>query len=75
MKENLNLLTIAGCITIIAVTLISAISYYHINDRRLMSTNISEALAKGMDPMSVRCSYASSFDTICVAYAAASTKK
>lgn len=74
MKENLNLVTIATCITIIVVTAIAAIGYYNVNDRRLMSTNISEAVAKGMDPMSVRCSYSGSMDTVCIAYAA-STKK
>jgi len=74
MKENLNVLTAIVCISIIVVTFISSIAYYNVNDRKLMSTNISEAVAKGMDPLSVRCSYTHSTDTVCVAYAASSKK-
>jgi hypothetical protein len=35
-----------------------------------MSQNIDSAIAKGIDPLSVRCSYASERDVICVAFAA-----
>ena len=74
MKENLNVLTAIVCISIIVVTFISSIAYYNVNDRKLMSTNISEAVAKCMYPLSVRCSYNHSTDTVCVAYAASSKK-
>ena len=74
MKENINIITFAFCITIVVVSLIGSIGYYNINERRLLSTNISEAVAKGVDPIAVRCSYASGMDTMCIAYAA-STKK
>ena len=59
---------------IIVVSAIIAVAYYNINDRILMSKNIDAAIAKGMDPTSVRCSFANSMDTICVAYAAATKK-
>jgi hypothetical protein len=36
-----------------------------------MSKNIDAAIAKGVDPVAVRCSFVQQTDTICVAYAAA----
>ena len=70
MKEGIDRITFIVCITIVLMSFIGSIAYYNINDRALMSRNISEAVAKGMDPLSVRCSYTSSQDTVCVAYAA-----
>jgi hypothetical protein len=43
---------------------------YNINDRMLMSKNIDNAIAKGVDPLSVRCAFADGRDMICVAYGA-----
>lgn len=63
---------IAGALVVIAA--IIGVTIYNVNDRILMSKNIDSAIAKGMDPISVRCSYVTNTDTICVAYAA-STKK
>jgi hypothetical protein len=34
-----------------------------------MAANIENAIAKGVDPLSVRCSYVKSDDIICIAYA------
>jgi hypothetical protein len=59
---------------IVAVAAISAVAIYNINDRILMSKNIDAAIAKGVDALSVRCSYTHSGDTMCVAYAASSKK-
>lgn len=60
---------------VVIISLIISVAYYNINDRILMSKNIDAAIAKGMDPTSVRCSFASSMDTVCVAYAAAQSRK
>jgi hypothetical protein len=68
MKNELT--TVVICITVITLAAISSLSYYNINDRKLMASNIENAISKGVDPLSVRCSYATSSDTICVAYAA-----
>jgi hypothetical protein len=65
---------VALCVTIILVSVIGAAGWYNINDRILMSKNISEAVAKGMDPLAVRCSYANERDVICVALAASGKK-
>ena len=61
-------------IALVVIAAIVGITIYNVNDRVLMSKNIDSAIAKGMDPISVRCSYVTNTDTICVAYAA-STKK
>ena len=58
------------CATIILLSFIAGTGMYLINDRQLMARNIETAIAKGIDPLSVRCSYAIGSDVICVAYAA-----
>lgn len=57
---------IAG--TVIVVTLIIGAVIYNINDRALMAKNIEQAIAKGVDPLSVKCSYQTHTDPICVTY-------
>lgn len=61
-------------VTIIIVSAIIGTTIYNINDRILMSKNIDNAIAKGMDPLAVRCSYVTNTDTICVAHAASNKK-
>lgn len=70
MNKAYELITFIVCVMIVIVSIVVSIGYYNINDRALMSKNISEAVAKGMDPLSVRCSYSTSYDNVCVAYAA-----
>jgi hypothetical protein len=66
MENNIR----AICFTLVCISIVGSIGWYFINDRTLMSRNISEAVAKGMDPLAVRCSFAHSLDTTCVVYAA-----
>lgn len=68
MSEKLNL-TFAICITIIILSCIGSYQYYHTQDRQLMARNVTDAIEKGIDPLSVRCAYASEIDAVCVAYA------
>ena len=63
--------TIFLSVTLVAVSAIVGLTYYNVNDRILMSKNIDAAIAKGVDPLSVSCSFVIQSDTICVAYAAA----
>ena len=56
-------------LTLVLLAAIFGLGYYNISDRTLMAQNIDNAIAKGIDPLSVRCSYASHSDTVCVAYA------
>lgn len=57
------------CITLIILSITGGFGYYHLQDRKLMEKGVSEAINKGIDPMSVRCSYAPETDTVCVAFA------
>lgn len=61
-------------VAVVVVSAILSVTYYQVNDRVLMSKNIDSAIAKGLDPISVRCSFATTSDTICVAYAASGKK-
>lgn len=70
IKEQISSLAFSICVTLIMLTAIISMGYFHVNDRKLMSQNIDSAISKGIDPISVRCSYAASTDTICVAFAA-----
>jgi len=60
----------AICGTIIIVSTIIGITLYNLEEDKLKSKNIDHAISKGIDPLSVRCSYADSQDLLCVAYAA-----
>lgn len=58
-------------ITIVVLSVVFSYVWFISNDRQLMANNIDNAIAKGIDPMMVRCAYAPSTDNICVAYAIA----
>jgi hypothetical protein len=65
MADNLFLI----CITTMIVVFILSITTYYINQNVLMSANIEKAVAKGVDPLSVRCAYATSQDILCITHA------
>ena len=67
MTEN-NLLVV--CVTLVIMTAIGSIGYYHVAQNNFMSRNIENGIVKGIDPVAVRCAYANSNDNVCVAYAA-----
>jgi hypothetical protein len=69
---NDNVFTIAFCTTIIA--LIAAVTFYHYNELQAVKSNVESAIVKGIDPVAVRCAYASGQDMICVTYAATHQK-
>lgn len=66
MNENTFIISFAT----VAATAILSTAGYMINEQNLMSKNISEAVAKGMDPMTVRCAYAYPRDAVCTSYIA-----
>jgi hypothetical protein len=66
--------TLVIAIATVVVSVVIGATYYNVNDRILMSKNIDSAIAKGLDPITVRCSFVTNTDTICVAYAASSKK-
>lgn len=63
---------VAGIIsvTIIACTVIIGGYMYNLNDRNNMAKNIESAIAKGVDPLSVKCAYETNSNSVCVALAA-----
>jgi hypothetical protein len=73
LKNNITQLIIAS--TIVAVSAIVSLAIYHYNERELLSKNIEAAMQKGVDPLSIRCSYASHVDAVCVAYTIQTAKK
>ena len=69
MEKGLSSITTAS-ITLVLLSIVAALCLYGLNDRKLMAANIENAIAKGIDPLTVRCSYARSDDIICIAHAA-----
>ena len=74
MRINSNIVTIL-CLSGLLVMVLFAFTTYKMRDRELMSKNINEAINKGIDPLTVRCSYASETDNICVAFASIQQKQ
>jgi len=60
--------TIIVCIMIIAMTGIISVSFNYINDRNNMAKNIEAAIAKGVDPLSVKCAYEINPTATCITY-------
>jgi hypothetical protein len=73
-QKNLNAIIIFS-VTVVLLSVVASICIYYINERKLMASNIENAIVKGIDPLSVRCSYARSDDVICVTHAAVAGKK
>jgi hypothetical protein len=52
------------------VTLIGSVTFYQYSELKSVERNVESAIVKGIDPVAVRCAYASQSDVVCVAYAA-----
>ena len=65
-----DLKTIVICVSTLILATIISIAWFNIHDRSLMAANMDEAIKKGIDPISVRCSYVQRTDLICIAFAA-----
>jgi hypothetical protein len=68
--KNFDLITVVVCLAIVIVAMIAGITVYNMNDRNNMAKNIEAAIAKGMDPLAVKCSYETHPGAICITYAA-----
>ena len=71
---NKDLITIFTCVTIVMCTVIIAGFNYNINTQNNMAKNIESAIAKGVDPVSVKCAYETSSNAVCITYAATAKK-
>jgi hypothetical protein len=71
---NKDLITICVSVLIVLCATIVGVSVYNINDRNNMAKNIEAAIAKGVDPLSVKCAYETHSNPICITYAATGKK-
>jgi len=71
---NKDLITVLTCVTIVACTLIVSAFTYNTNTQNNMAKNIEAAIAKGVDPVSVKCAYETSSNSVCITYAATAKK-
>ena len=67
---NKDILTLAISVVIVLCTAIIGAIVYNVNDRNNMAKNIEAAIAKGVDPLSVKCAYETNSNPICITYAA-----
>lgn len=65
---NDNVFTVSVLIAI--VTLVGSVTFYKYSELKSVERNVESAIVKGIDPVAVRCAYASERDVVCVAYAA-----
>lgn len=52
------------------ITLVVSITFYKYSELKSVERNVESAIVKGIDPIAVRCAYASERDVVCVAHAA-----
>lgn len=63
-----ELITVIVCVAIVMCSVVIGVSLYNINDRNNMAKNIESAIQKGVDPLSVKCSYETNTNSVCIAY-------
>ena len=68
-KKSTELITVIVCITIAVCSVVVGTFLSNINDRNNMAKNIEAAIQKGVDPISVKCSYEGVPTSTCIAYA------
>jgi diacylglycerol kinase len=69
-KENFFII----CLTIITLATIASATFFYHSRSKMMANNVNTAIEKGIDPLSVRCSYANSDDIICITFTAQEAK-
>jgi hypothetical protein len=52
------------------MSLIGSLTFYQYSELKSVERNVESAIVKGIDPVAVRCAYASERDVVCVAYGA-----
>jgi hypothetical protein len=68
-SSNTIATTAIVCIMILALSGVISLSLNYINDRANMAKNIEAAIAKGVDPLSVKCAYETQPTATCISYA------
>jgi pyruvate/oxaloacetate carboxyltransferase len=68
MKDSSTFITIAVCVMITVMAGIISLTLNQLNDRNNMAKNIEAAIAKGVDPLAVKCAYETSPTATCITY-------
>jgi hypothetical protein len=68
-----NIFVIAVLIAILSG--IGSTAYYNYTEVKSMEKNIDSAIAKGIDPLAVKCAYSKYADNICITYAMSISRK
>ena len=68
MEKGLSSVTTLS-VTLVLLSIVTAICIYGLNERKLMAANIENAIAKGVDPLAVKCAYETQPTATCVSYA------
>jgi hypothetical protein len=55
------------------MSLVFSVAFYQYSVLKSVERNVESAIVKGIDPITVRCAYASERDVVCVAYAASTS--
>jgi ABC-type lipoprotein release transport system permease subunit len=65
---NKEFITWLVCITILAGSAIAGVTIYQINERNNFAKNMESAIMKGVDPLSVKCSYEQTPTATCITF-------
>ena len=57
------------------LSVIAAMTYHNSSEIKSMEKNIDSAIAKGIDPLAVKCAYSKYADNICITYTMTLSKK
>mgnify|MGYP003344789922 FL=1 len=68
-KTDSAVITAIVCLAIVVVSIVASVATYNMNDRNNMAKNIDSAIQRGVDPISVKCSYETNPTSTCLAYA------
>ena len=65
---NKEFVTILACLTILVGSMIAGATIYQINERNNFAKNMESAIMKGVDPLSVKCSYEQTPTATCITF-------
>jgi len=65
---NKEFITMVVSFTIVIGSMIAGATIYQINERNNFAKNMESAIMKGVDPLSVKCSYEQTSTATCITY-------
>lgn len=67
--NNTPLIMFVSCVTLVIVSVITSIALNNYLTNSNMAKNIDNAIAKGIDPLAVKCAYDKYTSPTCITYA------